>query len=586
MQVTPRLPLHSPFLPPPLSPYLEMRYFRLSFDSALAAILFALLEELSLPQCLELRNLLLDTVSYSDARQYKPVIDFCLNWKISEKWVLAAWNSDGYFFSLVKTAFQSILHPRDDTVDAWIAAIQVLFPVEVMWFPCENKGLKGTIPICIQYNSDTAAVFYTTRGLSSFITMPNCGHVHVKTDIYARMREAMQIPRRLDEMGGVYCSDTCKNDVSRYVFQQAQNAALLFSHADTTQIITFLHSNPIDFLQFEREMSSFPGDICRFCGNFASSSLCENECRVCASCQGIGHHTRLQMRCLACGGQVYRKYTAEVYAAASGITEIEGLMCEGCRKRKSCEEFEGVAGEIMCQNCRLGESEAKRSQTLSVSTCSICKASKETREFSISNQLNHNDSCQICDSCYNTSILTTKISDSCQVCQTQYTEHDRTLLNDKRRRLLEKNQQSESKQQEGQCVVCKAPKPSCNWTVMKMTGHMCPVCDLCFFATYSEHRLFLCPQCQQRFTQLKDALLATMEKTFRGKPEVKCQSCNATKEATKYVKKEKLRHQKCRVCDNCLSQSVDKHLKCPCCKAKYEASDRDFLNAIHKKRSK
>jgi len=598
MKVTPRLPLHSPYAPHPS--YVEMRYFRFAQDSELAAILFAFLEEASLPQNHNLRQSL-ESLKSNTSSLSKRVLAFAEDWKMQEKWVLAAWN-EGYY-EIVVAAFVEMMKCREMHRYAVINELIQVFHVEIVRYRDEGSGISGNIPICLASDENGTALFYDTRARSSFLTMPSCGHVHLKAEMFARARQLMQAPMteaQFRNTGGLTCSRKCGNDISAFVFEQGKLAASFISPVDGARIMDYMRSTWNSFEMYQREVYAHCIGRCSQCGLPCEHNFCKSDCQVCLRCAAIASFTRLQMRCLRCGKLVKRNYFEEIIHAAKKMSLKETLRCEKCHRRYPIEGFTTDPVDLICIACAqapfsVQESRHGRSPEMEVSCssstaaaqilCARCNVPKPKNDFYAAERMCHNRDCLVCDSCYDSVLSIPLAGDTCHQCGKSYPTSDIVFLNDKRKRLIKRRKEDSSRSGPQACRICRAPYECPKWSIQSETGHDCCVCDVCYLLFKREVNAMVCPVCCIPFDKSQEPLLSYVEARLSQDPaansERTCRCCKAKKHTMVAWKKiEKLQH-KCQVCDICLYQSPLMHLNCPVCTNQYPDADKHFLNAIH-----
>lgn len=602
MKATPRLPLHPPYSPHPS--YLEMRYFRFSHESDFAAILFAFLEEASLPQNYALRESL-EGLFESCSALSERVMSFALDWEIQEKWVLAAWNED--YYEKVAIAFVEMMNCGEMMQGCKYAAIEkliLMFHVEIVRYPSEFSGTPGNIPICIASDENGTALFYDNRAWSSFLTMPDCRCVHLKAEVFARARALMQVPMtavQFQRTGGLKCSDICENNISAFVFEQGKQAACLISRADRSRIMNYILSGVENFGLYQREVYPNITGRCSQCGQLCEHNFCKSGCQVCLQCTAIASATRLQMRCLSCGKLVIRECIKVIIQAAEKMGIEGALRCERCHRRCPLERLAEDSVCLICTTCSLGTSSSMqeirpgrcRDMEVSASTdltadqmlCAKCAILKPKNNFYVAELLQHNRNCWVCYGCYDEMLLSHKVGDACFQCGKSYPTNDTVYLNEKRKKLFLQQKEASVRNAPPPCRICRMPYEVQKRSIQIETRHECCVCDECYLLYSREVNNFMCPVCCVPFHQEQISLLRRVEARMSESPavnfQVKCAHCKTMKFTMKAWKKiEKLQH-KCQVCDMCLFQLPDKHLRCPMCKQKYLDVDKDFLNAIH-----
>lgn len=443
MKVTPRLPIHGPYLQ---SPYVEMRYFRYGNYSLPVAVLFSLSEASSFPFDMITKSQLRDEISHytSSGRE---LIELSMNRGVAAKNVLAAWNSQE------NAIFEAIQHMTRMNLAELAQHLEDKFQLQLV--RCGSEGAERPDMDSLywdQWSDGGVVLLYKEYGQDSIVAL-DCGHIYLKSTLYRIAREAMQKPRTQQEMTDIpiMCQgENCTNNLSNHVFDMGRKDAEMSNLAPAEQ--SAAHS--LTAKEIKKK--------CQNCYAEKGKRLCTNEtCLLCISCATIASMTMLGFHCPLCG---YRYQSSSIDAIIQGRNQIIGAVvneelprCLKCKRKQSISEFSAVMGT--------------------------------------------NHGCWLCDSCIREINVRRPVSSQLWPCCGY------EILKKERGEIVKwqgKHMGSRSSDEEERCILCEEIKKEKDYHYKKLKEHSCQICDQCF--TSKVDSLGTCPICSESFTLSKKSI--------------------------------------------------------------------------------
>ena len=414
MNLTPRLPVHGIYQP---SPFTEQRYIRFGVYSLPVGLLFRLVELSLSPPFHHIRTSLLQIHS-------NPLISLCLDPVFDRKYLEIAWNCDISLIISTVEGYGLGNMSMDEVCTAW----KERFGVQVLQYTgnCDRET-AGFLPIYWDYvNTTEITLLYPHYHPSSFTLTP-CGHIVLTSDLYAKMRKSMEMPRSKREMEGFKVECGCKRDIAQFGFDLAVEKAN-FGNWEVIQSLQFA-------LQTGQNTSLFhhlPSSGCQICSKSDPIlSICPNNCPICLPCLTISSLTCLGMTCPGCGMRVKE-------GVMEGIVILQGRIV-GVKT--------SLIGRTYCQKCRIF---------------------KPISEFQVLKD--HN--CWICDCCLlDFPVIFDEIYSICPFCTSEISPNQLKLIF---------KHQKQTEKTVFCCILCHKNKEISDFFYKMSDKHACDVCDLCY----------------------------------------------------------------------------------------------------------
>jgi len=497
MQVTPRLPVHGPYIN---SSYVEMRYFRFGDFSLPAALLFSLAEHSFFPHFSSLQVRIPEETKRC-GKQGKGLLALSTSKEAPARRILAAWNSGNSAIEEVIHAFELDSMNVERMVGKW----RDVFHIQVVKYG--NERTERPDMDTIYWNEGSAGcvvLLYREYAPESFVVL-DCGHVYSKAALYRKAREAMQRPLSECQMSAVtlICGvEHCLANLSKAVFSLGKRDAAITP----------------EFSQ----LSDYELGKCKGCARLSHDWICRYNCAICLSCAAAASLTKHGLCCLQCGHRYRAQVLDKLTVARRKVSEVKETelttRCRQCQSSKPLSDFKVLRDSthkcwicdicllmlkveyyavkpVECAHCKdelsITDQKAIWSwqntsqdtgalrdiRTISVDQCCIlCSETKGQMDYSMQRAYSH--SCQICDKCFQAKI---KPIGKCLLCSRSFPLEYWGI------------------RETGACAACHISKQSSDFQISFYLNHSCVLCNSCILLN-----IRACQSCFQPFSD-KDA---------------------------------------------------------------------------------
>jgi len=492
MRVTPRLPVHGPYLQ---SSYVEMRYFRFSKSSLPLALLFALVEVSSFPHHQSSKPLL-QQLAEKCSGPVRRLVALSLDRNVESRHILAAWNSEEMAIGEVLTGFGLYGRTVEEVREMWLER----FKVHIVKWGSEEPGRAGISELCWDCGSATSAVLlYRHYSMDSF-AVSSCQHIYLKAELYRRTRSAMQRPRTREEMATLTlrcAGDRCTASIQLFAYSQGKADAEISTAAESRYAIRYIQrGGEVEdlYVRSYRETRN-----CQCCGSMSARQMCVKGCSLCLSCAVSASLTQFGLCCPICALRFRPDVIPEITTARTAIVGLPSPPLWTC-------------------------------------FCRQCKAEKPLSAFSLLHGSRH--SCWLCDSC----LLGMKIEpyvayQRCSYCADVFSSDRLGLILQIQRENTRKDPLDGKK-----CVLCGIVKAEKDYFYQGLDSHACQICDICHIGKVLPYAQ--CLICSKSFPNSR----------FAAVEQFHCLGCLSTKPKAQFKAHFYLQHQ-CKLCNFCLASS-------------------------------
>ena len=329
-------------------PYVEMRYVRFADSSLLTALLFRVFEEtqsLALPK---IANQLRQNAS-QELPMGRQLITLSLDEKVSEERILLGWNSD-------ERAVRECVQTFSGDFDGFLQRLEGEYKFRFVRLGEESPKLPKNREIVYWDTGDgTTVLLYPAYSLPSFTVTP-CGHIHLKSHLFGRVRAAMKCPMTLEEFEtrGFICmsSGICGQDIAEFAFTLGKETSIPAINSDDQQLIDGYLYARFSIVPLRRKEEK----QCAICQGTPEKRVCLMSCSVCLSCLTITSLTSLLFSCPSCRTRVRTEFIPRILEERRKTAGVKGLKevceCRGCGEEKAFSGFQRISSlDHRCWTC-------------------------------------------------------------------------------------------------------------------------------------------------------------------------------------------------------------------------------------------
>ena len=494
MRVTPRLPVHGVYL---LSPYVEMRYFRFDVLSLPSALLFSLAETCSLPQFSALKD---QIQSELNGCVGKDLMTLSMNKDSTTNQILTAWNAQTSPVAELVQFFGLCNVPSIQIPQMWER-----YGLQVIQCGYEREERTGIETIYLDQCTDgSIVVLYKEYAFDSFVVLEKCKHIYFKAALYRKAREAMQLPRSIQEMATVEvrCEyQGCRTNLNEAIFEIARKDAYIGSDRYAG---TMSHSLPVGRISYEAK--------CLRCGCVKPEFECAEYHKFCVACAAIASYTKCGFSCPICGGRFDKGIAAKI---TQPKIEIVGV-----------QQIEEMA------------------------RCSQCLHYKPLTQFTTLKDSTHK--CMLCDQCLLAlQVDPHKHSQICGSCESELYYDDRQAIIQLQQRqkasAIEEGKEEQKEDRNLCCQLCLVQKTETDYILGNHRNETCCICDKCFYIKVKPFGK--CPLC------------AEGSLSGRSRSDLRCLRCSQDKQPADFHLFMYLQHP-CKLCNSCVLSNMRACLVC------------------------